>query len=712
MMASATWPQLREELALYPGSPDRDGAPAWSLHDPVRNLYFRIDWTTFEILSRWQLGDPTSIAAAMNRETTLQTDAETVDDVARFLLRSELVQRHGASEAAGLASEQTRRKTGWLAWLLHHYLFFRVPLWRPDRWLGRWVSLVAPLYSRGFAAMTLVALALGLAQAARQWDRFVASLVDLFSLEGLAAYGATLVCIKLVHELGHAFTAKRLGCKVPTMGVAFLVMLPMAYTDVNDAWKLASRRQRLAVGAAGIATELAIAAWATLAWSLLPDGGLKQAVFLLATTTWVSTVLINASPFMRFDGYFLLMDALDMPNLHQRAGALARWHLRRLLFSLQDLVPEQLPATRHRFLIGFAYITWAYRAVVFLGIAVLVYHVFPKPLGPLLAAIEIGWFLVAPVISEFSVWASRWRDILPQLRTWLTLLAMGGMVWLAVLPWDQRVRAQGLLSPAHQVMVAAPGSALVAKLGPHDGETVAAGTLLLQLETPDMQYQKRMAGTRAANLAWQSDAAGVENRLRERQSVIDAERAKVGAEIAGLGREMDRYALRAPIAGVLRLEDPDLQVGQWLAKSTLVGHVEDTSAWQVVTYLPERELQRVRVGDQALFVAESGAVDAVNLQVTRIDSDATRVLADGILASARGGSIMVREQRNQLIPEAAIYRVTLAPVADSAAGLRERLLALGAPTLRGSVVIRGEARAWAEDYWLAAVGLFRREAGL
>ena len=101
------------------------------------------------------------------------------------------------------------------------------------------------------------------------------------------------------------------------------MLWPVAYTDTNEVWKLTRRDQRLKVAAAGIATELTIAVWAMLAWVWLPDG-LRAMAFLLATTTWVSTVLINASPFMRFDGYFLLSDFLQMPNLHARAFALAR----------------------------------------------------------------------------------------------------------------------------------------------------------------------------------------------------------------------------------------------------------------------------------------------------------------------------------------------------------------------------------------------------
>jgi len=152
----------------------------------------------------------------------------------------------------------------------------------------------------------------------------------------------------------------------------------MAYTDTTETWRLTDRWKRLQVAAAGIATELVVAIWATLAWALLPEGTLRGAVFALATTSWVATLAINASPFMRFDGYFILCDALDMPNLHERSFAMARWKLREWLFGLNAPRPEHFSPRKQAALITFAWVVWLYRLVVFLGIAVLVYHFFIK----------------------------------------------------------------------------------------------------------------------------------------------------------------------------------------------------------------------------------------------------------------------------------------------------------------------------------------------
>ena len=138
--------------------------------------------------------------------------------------------------------------------------------------MTRWTPRLAFLYGPAFRWLTQAALLAGMWGVSRSWDAFTATLVDMLSWEGLAAYGLTLAAVKTLHEFGHGVTAKRYGCRVPTMGVAFLVLWPVAYTDTNEVWKLTRRDQRLKVAAAGIATELTIAVWAMLAWVWLPDG--------------------------------------------------------------------------------------------------------------------------------------------------------------------------------------------------------------------------------------------------------------------------------------------------------------------------------------------------------------------------------------------------------------------------------------------------------
>ena len=436
---------LREEIGIFPGPAADDGSPTWTLHDPARNRFYRLGWQEFEILSRWDCGDFDILIGRVNAETTLTIEAQDVEELAHFLFAYDLLRSAGPQSTVRMVEKAVRQRETWWQWLLHNYLFLRVPLVRPDRFLTAAYPYVRFLYSRPFALSLLGVGLVGLYLIVRQWDVFLDTFVDLFTISGVASFGATLFCLKIVHELGHAFTAKRFGCRVPSMGVAFLVMVPMLYTDVNNSWKLTSRRQRLSIGLAGVTAELGCAAIAAFAWGFLPAGPMRSAAFLVATSTWVTTLLINLSPFMRYDGYYVLSDWLETPNLHARAFALAQWRMRETLLRLGDEPPEEFSPGRRRFLVCFAYLTWIYRFSLFVGIAAIVYHFAVKIVGISMMAVEVGFFVVRPIFNEARTWWRRRNDIRLNLHTVLTAAGAIAIVALLVAPWRSGIEAPATL---------------------------------------------------------------------------------------------------------------------------------------------------------------------------------------------------------------------------------------------------------------------------
>ncbi len=697
-------PRLREELDLLPGPALADGQPSWTLHDPVRNLFFRVDWPTLEILQRWDLDDPARIAQDVNAHTTLHLGPEDVQQVAQFLVQHQLVRMAGEGGARRFADQLSKVQGSPLKWLLHHYLFFRIPLLKPDAWLGRWLPVARWFAGRGFMWLTGLALVAGLVQVTRRWDVFSASFIDTFNFEGLLAYGVALIVVKFLHELGHAFTAKHYGCRVPAMGVAFLVMWPVAYTDTNETWRLTDRMQRLRVASAGIATELVIATWATLAWAFLPEGGVQSAAFFLATTSWIATLAINASPFMRFDGYFILMDALDMPNLHGRSFAMARWKLREWLFGLGDEPPEQLSPRLSAALVAFGWATWIYRLVLFLGIAVLVYVFFFKLLGLLLFAVEILWFIGFPIRSELRVWRELWPRIRQGARSRRTAWGLAVLVLALFIPWPGRIGASALLRPHESWPVFAPAGAQVVALPQGHGARVAAGQPLVVLQVPDLASRERALQARLEQQRWQAATSGFDDEMRKRWRVAEQVAATTQAELQGVAAEQHQFAPVAPYDGRLHLADPDLAPGQWVARRESLGLlVREGTPWRVETWLDEEAVARLRVGQGGRFVTDGGTGGVLALRVVEIDRDAARVLPRRELASVLGGHILTREKNGQLVPERAVYRVAL-EVQDLPADLAAR-------SWRGQVVLHADWQSPASRYLRHAASVLVREAG-
>ncbi|WP_180980170.1 site-2 protease family protein [Vibrio diazotrophicus] len=675
----------------------------WSLHDPVRNLYFRIDWPTFEMLCRWHLGESSKVLEAVCLDTTLNIDDTEIQQLVQFLVQSELVRTVSSQETKWLTAISHKRKQGWLMWSLHHYLFFRIPLWKPNKFLTRTVGWFSWTNSRWFITATLIALLTGIIQSIRQWDTFSSTLVDMFSLDGLFAYGITIIGIKILHEFGHAYTAKSFGCRVPTMGIAFLVMFPMAYTDVNDVWQLRKKSQRLWVGAAGIITELVIAAWSTLLWALLPDGSLRTAVFLLATTTWISTLVVNASPFLRFDGYFLLMDALEMPNLHARAFAIARWDLRERLFKLGDPIPQIGRKNLHTLLILFAWGVWFYRLIVFSGIAVLVYYTFPKPLGPLLGWIEIYWFILKPIMGELKIWWQRKQDMMKHYRSYITFAVVILLMAVMFIPLDPRVNLVALLKPGNQITIALSSPAQLNQLYVHSGQQTASGMQLAKFTNPDMSYERANIEKRIEQVEWSLQAGIVSKRDLNNRQILIADRERLESEHDGIINKEQALLVTAPISGVLQWFDIDLQPGDWVDANRPLGQIVSQDEFQIMAYVDQQDLTRIRSGDEGLFISDSGAMVPFSVRVKDIAVNATRVLGDDILSSVRGGKIVSRSSGNQIIPENAIYQIKLVPIDPD--------FLLVTSVLTGQVVIKGKPQAWITPYWKSALATVRREAG-
>lgn len=700
-MQSAALPPLREDLRLLPAAPNRDGSPAWMVQDPVGNRFFRLGWLEFEVLSRWSLRDPELIARAINQETPLRVAGAQVVRVAEFLTGQQLVTAHDARGVRRLARSAEQGSLARLRWLLHHYLFFRIPLVRPQDWLAAVAPWCAPFYTRGFAFFTIAATVLGLVLAIRQWDAFLGTFTNFMSPAGIAGWALALVLAKSLHELGHAITATRSGVRVAHMGVAFLVLWPMLYTDTGESWKLTRRMDRFRIAAAGMAAEFALAGYATLAWSLLPDGPARSAAFFLATTSWIVTLAINASPFMRFDGYFLLSDALDLPNLHARSFALARAALRRRLFGWRERDPEQLPRALRRFLVAFAWLTWTYRLAVFVAIAVAVYLFFFKVLGIVLFAVEIAWFVGRPVASEAQVWWRRRGETRPVRRLALAALLLLVLAMLLV-PWQRRIAAEAWLHAARSQTLYSPFAARVVML--HDGGRVREGELLAELDAPELRA--RVRGLEAGTQALRNELAGTVGRTDGawRRNLLIESLARQQAALVSEQDELARLRLNAPFAGRLVDRDPQIVPGTWVSERQPMAILVDPSTWVVDAFVGQESVGAVRVGAAASFYRLGDAGPPLVGEVTAVDGVRLRELPDPALADVRGGRVAtVRDADGRLAPRDALYRVRIAlPAGQPPAAARVAI---------GQAHIDGERRSLFARWSTHALSVLIRESG-
>nr|WP_241653223.1 HlyD family efflux transporter periplasmic adaptor subunit [Pseudomonas alkylphenolica] len=686
---------LRDDLRLLETAPDRSGEPAWVIHDTVLNRFYRIGWLEFECLLRWER-TPNAICQAIHSETALRPDVEQIVEFRQFLENHQLL-RPGREALARMASRS--EGNAWLSWRwwLHHYLFFRVPLLRPQQHLQTLAKKLDWLFQPLTGVIVLLLGLTGVLLVLQQWDTFTTAVVESFSASGLVSFAIALALAKTLHELGHALVATRLGLRVGHMGIAFVVMWPMLYTDTGESWKLRSARQRLAIASAGIITELGLAGLATLGWALSDPGPLRNALLYLATTSWVLSLALNASPFMRFDGYFILSDLLDFPNLHERSSALARVTLRRVLLGLDEDWPEAFPPGKRRALVAFAMVTWVYRLVLFLGIAVAVYLLFFKLLGIVLFAVEVAWFIVMPVWRELKHWWKHREGIKTRHRhAWWVVGAL--ILLLLAVPWRTQVHALGVARAEHQLRVFAPYPSRLQAL--HPAGRITAGAALVTLDEPDIA--SRLTSSEASVKSYQARLGGLmADPTGADQAIATRQRLDVQFEEARAARsEIARLTLQAPFDGLWLDLDPDWQPGQWIGSREPIGILIDPDHWQVDAYVDQDEVQRLVLGGAVRFYPE-GQPTPINGKVLAIGSTRVSQLHHAMLASRFGGPLTVASRGKELLPTPPLFHV-LVQLEGAPPALRET---------RGRLQIAGERRSLLGEGLTHVAAVLLRESG-
>jgi putative peptide zinc metalloprotease protein len=701
---AVTIPPLRQELRIERGAPLVDGAPSWTLFDPLVHAFYQLGRTEFTILSAWASGAIEGVRDRLARDGLEPEEAgEAVGRVVEFSLANNLTLAPMQDTVATFTRARAARRRAWWKWMVDNYLFFRLPLVRPAAFLERTLPRVAWLFSPiTLGAFAMLAL-LGLFLVARQWDVFLASFPYFFTWDGAAAYGAGLIGVKLIHELGHAYTATRYGCRVPTMGVSFLVMMPVLYTDTTGAWRLTSRRKRLLIDSAGVIAELMVATLATLAWVVLPDGPMRSIAFVTATTSWIMSLAVNLSPLMRFDGYYILSDWLGVPNLQNRGFALGRWRLRELLFGLGEPPPEPMPTTLRRILIVYAWVGWVYRLVLFLGIALLVYHFFFKTLGLILFAVEMGVFIVRPIWNELSEWRQRRSRAFSTRRGRTTLAIVAALALLAVLPLDRHVSAPAVLAPVSAVPIVAGEPARVDRVLVADGARVRAGQPLVELSAPDLLRDTAEREARIGQLRAQLDRSGADEKDMLNRAVTERSLAAEQLALAGVGVRRAKLVLRAPVDGVVVDLAATTHPGRWLGGAETLARVVAPGQYDVQAFVDEREVGRLAQGADARFIPNDSLLASRPAKLIERSAGAIQYMDQPMLGSIQGGPIAVTaDARKSLRPEKALYRL--------------RMLAAQGPgplqPVAGTVRIRGDSQSVMGRTLQLILRVFRAEASL
>jgi putative peptide zinc metalloprotease protein len=527
--------------------------------------------------------------------------------------------------------------------------FLFIPLVNPDKFLEKTVRYVRFIANRWTGFMLLAAFPVALYLLLSDVSRLRSEYLFFFNLENLIYLWVTLGLTKLIHELAHAYTAKSFGLRVPDMGLAFLIFFPCLYCNTTDAWQLADRRQRIAISLAGIVVEAALATIAVYVWYFSKPGIINSLAFYLMAISFISTVLFNGNPLMRFDGYFVLTDVLRLPNLYSRSLG----HLR-FLFHNRVLGMSRVPATattRRETMIFTAYgvSAFIYRIFLYTGIVMGVYYRFDKLIGFVLGVLAFVLFIVRPLVKGGRSLYLQREEM--QIQSGAALCFAGLILMLLVvlfIPLKRNSAYHCYVASAKSQKLTVPLHTAVNQVFGENGMSVKEGQVLFTLETTKLRnliLQKQLEG---ALLKKEIEIKAVDSKEMAWVSAKEIELRRLRDEIKRINRDLliGEQGISAPFHGVITKWDFRIQRGFQPGEGVVVGEVESPSDCLVHVLIPERDLERIKQGDNGTVWLGKGSGAEFEGAVSEIRPYSEQDLKDSPLSSRLGGDVATEQRED------------------------------------------------------------------
>lgn len=452
-------------------------------------------------------------------------------------------------------------------------LAVRVPLFDPDRLLNQLIVFVRPVFSRPGLAIWLAFVGMACLLGMLNYSAVVAALSpDILKPDNLVMMVMLYTGIKLVHEFAHALTVKMWGGEVHEMGFTLLIMVPVPHVDATAAWAFRDKYKRALVGAAGIMAELFIAAVALFVWLAVEPGMVRDTALNIVLIASISTLLFNANPLLRFDGYYMLQDLIEIPNLGTRANRYYLYLLQRYLFGLAGARSPQTAAGEHfwfacyapaallyRFIVIFAIVTYLVNAYLVVGVALAAFAVSTQFVFPMFRGLYFLFFgpsLTGQRRRAFAV-------ILPLVAVLVMILGL----W----PVALTSRADGVVWVPDQAQIFVGTEGFVDQLLVTSGALVEAGDPLMQMHNPELAVRVRVLQAQLKEFRLQRNADWLRRQARSQMTQIQIETLE--GELLELQQKMATLLIRSQVAGRVVLLAENGLAGMFLQQGQLLGYV-------------------------------------------------------------------------------------------------------------------------------------------
>jgi putative peptide zinc metalloprotease protein len=555
------------------------------------------------------------------------------------LYQANLIRMDLSGDAAELfrhGNEQRRKR--WMG-KLRSPLSVQIPVFDPNDFLTKTQHWVKPFFTKIFLFIWLAMIIMLAVLAVRHWGELTNNVGDqLLAADNILLLWFIYPVIKLLHELGHGYVIKRAGGSVHEVGIMLLVFFPMPYVDASASTGFASKYQRMLVDGAGMMVELFIAAIAMVVWINAEQGFVHSIAYNILFIAGLSTLLFNGNPLLRFDGYYLLADWLEMPNLAQKSNQHWAYLSKRFLFALPD---QESPAND----VKEAFIYAIY------GAASLFYRLFISVTIVLFVAQQ--YFIVGIVLAIWSVvmvwiwpfgktiWETlknpeiKQRGRNPQIV--VGLLAVFIYSVLFVLPVPKTTTIEGVVQANEASRLTISENCFFVRWRVQPGEQVSKSDPVLDCENKSLFTELAMAQQQYSEVVAQRRSVFADP---VQLKVLEEELKQLTQSISELETRSEQLTLSAGIDGMLMLPHYSDQQGQWLRRGQVVGYIAAAEQFTVNAMLPEHKVEQVRSDARQMIIRGSSNIRrAFEQSQWSVFPSSSRELPSPVLSTQGGGVI-------------------------------------------------------------------------
>ena len=614
------------------------------LENPFSNQFFRLRPGAYEFVARLRPDRTVEEVwkECLERFPDSAPGQEQAIQLLSQLYYSNLLQYDNAADAAQLFERFKKRRQREIGSRFLNIMFMRFPLIDPDRFLVRTLKVVGKLINPIGALFWLVVVGFGVKtvvdNASGLWDETQGVLAP----GNLPLLYLALIFVKTLHEFGHAYLCRKWGGEVHTMGIMLMIFTPIPYMDATSAWGFRSKWRRALVGAGGMMVELFVAAIAAFIWANTGPGATHSIAHNIMFVASVSTLIFNVNPLLRFDGYYILSDLVEVPNLHQSSTGHLRHVFERYLFGVKKSHSPALTTSGAWGYATFGVMSGVYRVIVFAGILLAIADQF-LIVGLLMAAICLISWVTVPLIKFGTYLVSSPRLDRVRGRAITVTAAVAAVVLLLVqwIPFPNHVRAPGVVRAAERTELATATAGEVKALLVRPGSQVTAGQGLIELRNRELELDLQQTLARAEEVearllkAMKEESADLKPLMQTKAAIAD--------RLEKLRADVESLTVRARHDGIWVAPGIEDYVGRFLTRGSPVGLLVNPRTFTFVATVLQEDAKAVIAQQQPTAeVRLLGRVGtALPVSALQVIPGEQRVLPSPALGWRGGGDVPV-----------------------------------------------------------------------